>query len=336
MRNRQWILKARPEGLPVRGDFAITESSITETDLKDGQILVRNRLFLCAPTMRNWMSGQENSLFPVIPLGAPIMAPCAGEVVASRHQDFAAGCGLTYFGAWRDYETIDPKVTGVTPIPEGLSLVEALGPFGLNPQTGYFGMTRIGRPKAGETVVVSGAAGSTGSTAAQIARILGARVIGIAGGSEKCRWLVEDCRLDAVIDYKSENLYDRLKELCPGGIDVFYDNVGGETLQAAIDTMAKHGRIVLCGQIASYNENELPEGPRNMMRVIYGSIRLEGFLRGDFEGEFDEAIARLREWTGTGDIVHRVDLRRGFDGIPMTFNDVLTGRNNGTLIIEIE
>lgn len=335
MRNRQWILKTRPDGLPVQSDFEMQEGTVSETDLKDGEILVKNKLFLCAPTMRNWMSGQANSLFPVIPLGQPIMAPCGGEVIASRNSDIPRGTELTYFGAWRDYEVIDPSVTEVTKTHSDLTLLQAMGPYGLNPQTGFFGMTRIGQPKPGDTVVVSGAAGSTGSTAAQVARILGARVIGIAGGDEKCRWLIEECGLDAVIDYKAENVRGRLGELCPNGIDVFYDNVGGETLQAAIDNMAKHGRVVLCGQISSYNEEDLSEGPRNMMRVVYGSIRLEGFLRGDFESEYDEAIEQLKAWADAGKLIHRVDLRTGFDNIPMTFNDILTGMNKGTLLIQV-
>lgn len=335
MRNRQWLLKQRPNGLPGISDFEKRETEIADDALKDGEILVRNRLFLCAPTMRNWMSGQENSLFPVNPLNAPMAAPCAGVVIQSAHPDYPVGAKLSYFGAWQDYEQIDLNKSSVTRIDDEIDLVDAMGPFGLNPQTAYFGVTRIGNPKMGETVLVSGAAGSTGSTAAQICRILGARVIGVAGGAEKCKWLLDECKLDAAIDYKNENVRERLGELCPDGIDVFYDNVGGGILQAAVDHMAKHGRIVLCGQIASYNDAALPEGPRNMMRVIYGSIRMEGFLRNDFLDHIDEAVENLREWTQAGKLVHRIDLRRGFDAIPLTFNDVLTGGNKGTLLIEI-
>ncbi len=335
MKNRQWILKKRPSGLPSMEDFELRTGEVHPGKLKDGEILVRNRLFLCAPTMRNWMSGQTGSLFPANPLNAPMMAPCAGVVVASKAAKIPEGAKLAYFGAWQDYEHVDTAKSDVTRIDHDVSLVDAMGPYGLNPQTGYFGVTRIAEPEPGDTVLVSGAAGSTGSTAAQICRILGARVVGIAGGPEKCQWLLDTCKLEAAIDYKNENLRARLKELCPDGVNIFFDNVGGETLQAAVDNMAKHGRVVLCGQIASYNDEALPEGPRNMMRVVYGSIRLEGFLRSDFLEHVDEAVGRLREWAEAGELVHRVDLRRGFREIPLTFTDVLTGGNNGTLLIEI-
>ena len=335
MKNRQWLLTRRPHGLPVRNDFERRDTDITPNDLRSGELIVSNRLFLCAPTMRNWMSGQTNSLFPANPLDAPMTAPCAGVVEYSKNPDIPVGAKLTYFGAWQDYEFINPSEPDVTKLIADMRLVDAMGAYGLNSQTAYFGITHVGEPKVGDTVVVSGAAGSTGSTAAQISRIIGARVIGIAGGPAKCQWLLDECKLDGAIDYKNESVHDRLAELCPDGIDVFYDNVGGDALQAAIDHMAKYGRIVLCGQIASYNDDELPEGPRNMMRVVYGSIRLQGFLRSDYLDHVEEAISQLRAWKEAGELIHRVDLRYGFDEIPLTFTDVLTGRNNGTLLIEI-
>lgn len=336
MKNRQWLLKKRPVGVVSADDFEKRTSDDVPTTLPPGQILVRNRMFLCAPTIRNWMSGQKNSLFRTIDIGAPIAAPSAGEVVASADERFPVGSRVTAIGSWQDYEVLDAATQILSRVPDDVSLVEAMGPYGLNPQTAFFGLTRIGRPKKGDTVVVSGAAGSTGSTAAQIARILGCRIIGIAGGAEKCRWLIDVCKLDAVIDYKNENLRDRLGELCPNGINVFYDNVGGETLQAAVDHMARHGVIVVCGQIASYNDDDLPEGPRNMMRVVYGSVRIEGFLLGDFITESRDAITQLREWADAGQLVHRVDFRKGFDQLPSILSDLFTGGNSGTLLVEIE
>lgn len=335
MRNRQWILKRRPKGRISQSDFERRDVALPQTPLKPGEILFRNRMLLCAPTMRNWMSGQTNSLFRTIEIGAPVAAPAAGEVIASADERFPVGARVTTLGSWRDYEIIDAAAQSVGTIPDRVSFVDAMGKFGLNPQTAYFGLLRVGRPAAGETVVVSGAAGSTGSTAAQIARIVRCRVIGIAGGKEKCQWLLDTCKLDAVIDYKHENVEARLRELCPNGIDVFYDNVGGDILQAAVNNMARRGRIVLCGQIASYNDDDLPEGPRNMMRVIYGAVRMEGFLVSDFAQEVDQAIADLKQWYESGEMVHRVDLRHSFDNLPDAYADIFTGANNGTLLVEI-
>ncbi len=335
MINRRWLLARRPEGAVARGDFKRSDIDLGAIDLAPGEILIRNRILLCAPTMRNWMSGQSNSLFRVNDLDAPVLAPAAGEVVKSRSDAFPEGATVLTLGSWQDYEVVDTAQGGVGLAPEGISIVDAMGRYGLNSQTGYFGMLRIGQPKAGETVVVSGAAGSTGSIAAQIARIKGCRVIGIAGGKEKCDWLTSVCKLDAAIDYKSENVRERLSALCPNGIDVFYDNVGGETLQAAIDNIAKFGRVVLCGQIASYNDADLPEGPRNMMRVIYGSVRMQGFLVNDFADEVPQAIADLKQWCENGEIVHKTDLRRGFDDLPDIYADIFTGANNGVLLVDI-
>ena len=335
MINRQWLLRRRPSGAAVRDDFEYRETALGDPPLLAGQILLRNEVLLCAPTMRNWMDPPGNSLYPSIPLGEPVLAPSAGTVIASAHPDFAPGARVTTLGSWQDYEVIDGAARAIRAIPATVSTIDAMGRFGLNPLTGYFGMLRVGQPVAGATVVVSGAAGSTGSTAAQVARIVGCRVIGIAGGRDKCDWLVNACAIDAAIDYKSEHVEQRLAELCPAGIDVFYDNVGGDILQAAVENMARHGRIVLCGQIAGYNDSRPPEGPRNMMRLIYGSIRMQGFLMGDYAAEVPDALRQLEAWAKAGLIEYREDVRRGFDQIPSTFGALFDGSNRGTLLASI-
>ena len=335
MINRQWLLRRRPVGPATREDFDYRESAIPDRVLREGEVLLRHQIFLCAPTMRNWMDPPGNSLYPSIPLGEPVLAPAAGEVIASAHPDFAPGDRVTTLGSWQDIEIIDGAARAIRAIPEGVSTIDAMGRFGLNPLTGYFGMLRVGQPVAGETVVVSGAAGSTGSTAAQVARIVGCRVIGIAGGRDKCDWLVSECGIEAAIDYKSENVEQRLAELCPEGIDVFYDNVGGEILQAAVENMARHGRIVLCGQIASYTSGRQPEGPRNMMRLVYGSIRMQGFLMGDYAAEVPAALAELQAWAHAGVINYREDVRCGFEQIPTIFGALFDGSNRGTLLASI-
>ena len=335
MINRQWLLRRRPVGPATLEDFDYRETAIPNRALREGEILLRNQVFLCAPTMRNWMDPPGNSLYPSIPLGEPVLAPSAGEVIASAHPDFAPGDRATTLGSWQDWEIIDGAARAIRAIPESVSTLDAMGRFGLNPLTGYFGMLRVGQPVASETVVVSGAAGSTGSTAAQVARIVGCRVIGIAGGRDKCDWLVHECGIDAAIDYKSENVERRLAELCPEGIDVFYDNVGGEILQAAVENMARHGRIVLCGQIASYTSDHQPEGPRNMMRLVYGSIRMQGFLMSDYAVDVPAALAELQAWAHAGAIHYREDVRRGFEQIPTIFGALFDGSNRGTLLVSI-
>ncbi len=334
--NRQWLLKRRPSGAVQPGDLDYREGDAPDpADLKPGELLLRHRLFMCAPTMRNWMEPPGNSLYPSIDLGQPVLAPAGGEVVASARDDVPVGTLVTTLGSWQDYQRIGAE-QDVAPIPQGLSLAEAMGVYGLNSRTAYVGLLRVGQPKPGETLVVSGAAGSTGSMAAQIGRIIGCRVIGIAGGAEKCRWLREECGLDGAIDYRQGRVQEQLAKLCPKGIDIFYDNVGGDILQAAIETMARFGRIVLCGQIAAYNDGGPVPGPTNMMRLIYGSIRMQGFLAGDYAAEWDDAIAQLKQWVDAGKIVHREDIRRGFRDFPTTFNALFDGSNDGTLLAEVD
>ena len=335
--NRQWLLRARPSGHLRQDDFEYREAPRPTTPLAAGEIRVRNVVFLCAPTMRNWMDPPGNSLYPSIPLGTPVMAPAVGRVVESNNPGFKPGDRVFALSKWEDYTTIGgPSVRQPTRLVDGISFVDAMGRYGLNPITAYFGLLDVGAAKAGETLVVSGAAGSTGSTAAQIGKVKGMHVIGIAGGAAKCAWLKNDCGLDGVIDYKTENVEARLAALCPKGIDVFYDNVGGDILQAAVNNMAPFGRIVLCGQISSYDSDEQAEGPRNMMRLVYGSIRMQGFLCGSYAARFDEAVNDLKQWHAAGRIAYREDLHQGFAELPTAFRTLFTGDNQGTLLVAID
>jgi len=334
--NRQWLLRARPEGALKVDDFEYREVPVPTTSPADGEVRVRNVAFLCAPTMRNWMDPPGNSFYPSIPLGQPVMAPAVGRVVASASEDFKVGERVLALSSWQDYATLSTaSLRRPTRIPDGISFLDAIGRYGLNPLTAYFGLLEVGQPQAGETLLVSGAAGSTGSTVAQIGKIKGLRVIGIAGGKEKCAWLTDTCGIDAAIDYKAENVEQRLAELCPAGVNVFFDNVGGDILQAAVNNMAPLGRIVLCGQISAYDGGTQPEGPRNMMRLIYGSIRMQGFLCGTYAARFDEAIKDLAAWTAAGHIVYREDLHHGFDKLPEAFKTLFVGGNHGTLLVQI-
>lgn len=331
-RNRQWLLRSRPKGLLRPDDLELGSGDQDIRTLKDGEMRVQNLLFLYAPTMRNWMAEPGNSLYPCIPLGTPVQAVAASRVIESRDPRYPAGSRIVSMSCWSEYHIVNAAQTSPQRIPEGITAIEAVGVFGLNSMTAYFGLLRVGQPRAGETLVVSAAAGSTGSVAAQIGRIKGCRVIGIAGGKEKCSWLLEECGLDGAIDYRTEDVNAALGAHCPGGVDIFYDNVGGRILQAAVDHMARFGRIVLCGQIGSYNADGPVPAFTNMMRLIYGSIRMQGFLYSDYLAEVSGALEDLILWTRSGAIVTRQDVRSGFDNLPSFFNALFDGSNKGTLL----
>lgn len=331
--NREWILSRRPEGQCNVGDFEYRENEFVAPSLTPGHILVHNSVFLCAPTLRNWMDAPSNSLYPSIDLGSPVLATTAGRVIDSADERFPVGSRVTMIGHWQEYDVVNSAVWPVRAVPEGQDLIEAMGPMGMNALTAYFGVSAVGRPLAGETMLVSGAAGSTGSVAAQIGRILGCIVVGVAGGPEKCAWLIDELGLDAAIDYRAGNLVEQIHNACPAGIDVFFDNVGGEILQAAVENINKFGRIVLCGQIAAYNDSRPVQGPTNMMRFVYGSVRMQGFLLGDYEDELPRAREDLATWINEGRLKHREDIRTGFENIPTIYGEIFSGSNEGTLLI---
>jgi NADPH-dependent curcumin reductase CurA len=333
--NRRWTLARRPAGPVAIGDFVLVEAPFTAPALNHGEVLVRNRVFAIAPTIRNWLNPPGRSDRGSIPIGGVIAGMAGCEVVASHHPDWQVGDRLIAMARWEDWSVVAPDGASVPAfrLPADMDFAVALGPLSLNSLTAYFGMTDVGRVAAGDTVLVSGAAGSVGSVACQVARIRGAHVVAIAGGADKCAWLRESCGVEVAIDYRSEDVAARLAEACPAGIDLFFDNVGGALIDAAIDRMAAHGRIVLCGQVATYDSDAPARGPRDMMKLVYRRIRMEGFVVGDFVHRADEARAALNVWIDGGALKVRVDLRRGFDTIPAAFVDLFSGRNRGTLIV---
>lgn len=333
--NRCWTLARRPDGSVAIGDFALVEAPFVAPALNHGEVLVRNRIFAIAPTIRNWLNPPGRSDRGSIPIGGVVAGMAGGEVVASGHPNWRVGDRLIAMARWEDWSVIAPDAAAVPAfrLPADTDFAEALGPLSLNSMTAYFGMTDVGQVAAGDIVLVSGAAGSVGSVACQVARILGARVVAIAGGADKCAWLRESCGVEVAIDYRNEDVTARLAEACPAGIDLFFDNVGGAILDAAIDRMAAHGRIVLCGQIAAYDSDAPARGPGDMMKFVYRRIRMEGFVVGDFVHRADEARAALSRWIDGGALKVRVDLRQGFDAIPAAFVDLFSGRNKGTLIV---
>lgn len=326
----RWVLARRPQGRYTPDLFRLEDEPLLDTPLADGEVEVETRLFLCAPTMRNWMDAPGPNLYPSVPIGSPMLAPAGGRILASRVASLPVGSDVTFLGSWSSRV----RVAGAacTPVPGNRSLVDAMGRFGINPLTAWFGVRRIGRPRAGETMLVSGAAGSVGSVAVQLGRLSGARVVGIAGGAEKCDWLVREAGVATAIDYRAGPVREAVAAACPDGVDVFFDNVGGDTLDAAVDVINRHGRIILCGQISGY-DGAAPRGPANMMRLIYGSVTMTGFLVGDFAADWEEAISDLADHYRSGALVYRDDLRDGFETLPAHFGDLFRGGNRGTLLV---
>ena len=334
--NGQWRLKSRPAGMVKESDFEYVEEPVPE--LRDGEFLIRNIYLAFEPAMRGWLNDVK-SYVPPVQLGEVMRASAVGQVVESKNADFRKGEFVSGMFGWQQYAVSDgqPGPMGrLGKVPEGVPpqlMLSALGGTGL---TAYFGMIDVGKPQEGDVVVVSGAAGATGSVAGQIARIKGAsKVVGIAGGPEKCRWLVEELGFDAAIDYKADDVRARLRQECPGGINVFFDNVGGSILDDALLNMAQFGRVVLCGGISAYNEAELPPGPKNYMQLVIRRCTMQGFILIDYLDRAGEALAELSRWIEEGRLKHAEDIQEGFENTPKTFLRLFQGKNLGKQLLKI-
>ncbi len=333
--NRQWLLKERPHGAVGPEHFTQVQSPMPQPDLAAGQVLLKTLMLGFDPAMRGWLV-DEPSYLPPVAIGDPMRASGVGQVVLSHNAALPVGTLVQGLTDWQEYSVGDPLgFVPPTALPAGTPPNLALSVFGSTSLTAYFGLLDVGQPQAGETVLVSGAAGATGSVVAQIARLKGCRVVGIAGGREKCEWLRNACKLDAVIDYKNEDMHKRIAELCPDGINVFFDNVGGTTLEAGIGHMADFGRIVLCGAISSYNDTTPKPGPRNLMLLVSRRVRMQGFIVLDYLDRAGEAIAALTDWVLGGEIAWREDIQEGFDNIPATLQRLFNGSNVGKQLLKL-
>jgi len=332
--NRQWVLAQRPKG-PIREtDFAWREVPVPRP--KEGELLVRTLWLSFDPTQRGWMS--MDTYVPAIPIGEVMRAGAVGQVVESRKPGFAAGDLVQGAFGWQDYAVADGGgILPLTKLPPGTPPNLALGLFGITGLTAYFGVHDVARPRTGESFVVSGAAGATGSVAGMIAKILGARVIGIAGGSAKCDWLLREGGFDAAVDYKAEDVGARLSALCPKGIDVYFDNVGGAILDAVLARLALHARIALCGAISRYDSvgGTPPPGPANYMNLILARARMEGFLVLDYAARFPEAMKALGGWYAEGRVKQLEDVQQGLENAPRTLIRLFTGANLGKQLLRI-
>ena len=332
--NRQWLLAKRPHGIVDEGNFEYKESPIPSPG--DGEVLVRNLYFSFDPTQRGWMEDRESYLPPVA-IGEPMRAGSIGQVVESNNPGFAAGDIVQTTGGWQDFVVVAPDqaVMGLNKVPAGIDPAMMLSVLGVTGLTAYFGLLDLGEPKEGETVLVSGAAGATGSVVGQIAKLKGCRVVGIAGGPEKCAWLTESAGFDAAIDYKADNVSAAIAETCPNKVDVFFDNVGGDILEAALNHINMRARVVLCGGISSYNATAPIPGPSNLMNLVVMRGRMEGFIVIDYMHRSEEAIGEILGWIQSGQLTYQVDMQEGFENIPNTLNRLFTGQNIGKQLLKV-
>ena len=330
--NRQWRLASRPAGLLKESDFQWNEEPVPTPG--KGQLLVRNIYLSLDPTNRGWVSDYETYLPPVA-IGEVMRGITIGIIEKSHHDDFQEGDIIQGLLGWQDYALSEGL--GLFKLPKDLALpmTAHLGLFGIIGPTAYFCLLDIGKPKPEETLVVSAAAGAVGSLAGQIGKIKGCRVVGIAGSDDKCSWLTEELGFDAAINYKTEPVIKRLRTHCPNGIDIYFDNVGGEILDAVLSLVNLNARIALCGLISQYNAVEPVPGPYNLANILIQRAKLEGFIVLDHMERFQEAYDHLGKWLAEEKIKYRVDIIKGLENAPRGINKLFDGSNNGKLIVQI-
>jgi NADPH-dependent curcumin reductase CurA len=329
--NHQFRLAARPQGMVGREHFDYVEEPVSE--LADGQVLVKTAYISLDPAMRGWMS-EGRSYIPPVEIGEVMRAGTVGTVVESKGQKLAVGDHVSGWLGVQEYAVCEENEVFKV-VPGEIGLPTYLGALGMPGVTAYFGLLDVGAPKEGETVVVSGAAGAVGSVVGQIAKIKGCRVVGIAGGPDKCGWIVEELGFDAAIDYKSEDVGEALRKQCPEGIDVYFDNVGGEILDAALARLARGARVPICGAISQYNNLEAMKGPSNYMSLLVNRARMEGFVVIDYMSRAPEATREMAGWIAEGKLIAREDVVEGFDSFPEALQKLFRGENVGKLVLKV-
>jgi NADPH-dependent curcumin reductase CurA len=331
--NRRLLLATRPTGMVDASTVRLDEMPVPSPG--PGEALVRVRYLSIDPTIRTWMDDAPGYL-PPIGIGEVIRGAAIGEVAASNSDHYAVGDLVFGMLGWQDYAVVAEGPGGPQVLPPGVEPKMALNLFGVNGMTAYFGLLDVGQLKEGDTVVISGAAGATGSAVGQIAQLKGAgRVVGLAGTDEKCRWIVDDLGFDEAINYKTEKVGQRLRQTCPDGIDLYFDNVGGEILDICLGQLALRGRVVLCGAISTYNEQGRPAGPANYRALIGRRGRMEGFIILDYADRFPEAQAAMFEWLAAGQIHHAEHVVDGLQSAPEALNLLFTGGNTGKVIVTL-
>ena len=332
---RQWQVAARPVGRPlVDGDFELAKAEVATPG--PGEVLVRTAYLGFDPAQKSWMENAASYMNPV-EIGGVMPGSGAGVVVESRHPDFEPGDAVFGHLGWQELATVPAHL--LYKAPPGVPLEAVLSVLGGTGRTAYLALMKVGKPVAGDTLLISGAAGATGSLVGQIGKIAGCRVIGIAGGPEKCAWLTGELGFDAAIDYKNEKVRSRLRELAPGGVDIFFDNIGGDLLNDALARLAPRARVVICGGISRYNfdprSEQMPAGPRNYFNVVFTGATIQGFLMPQYERDYPEADARLADWVRAGRIKARADVLQGFENAPAALMRLFEGRNVGKQLLKV-
>jgi NADPH-dependent curcumin reductase CurA len=331
--NRRLVLAQRPSGLVDDTIVRLEEQDAPQPG--PGQALARVRYLSIDPTIRTWMDDREGYL-PPIGLGEVIRSGGVAEVTDSRSDTYAPGDLLFGMTGWQDWVVAGEGAQAMQKLPPGVSPTAALSVFGLTGMTAYFGLIDVGRVKEGDVVVVSGAAGATGSAVGQIARIKGAStVVGIAGSAEKCAWIVDELGFDAAINYKTDDVPKALRSACPKGIDLYFDNVGGDILNACLGQLALRGRVVLCGAIAGYNDPSKLTGPSNYVNLIPRRGRMEGFIILDYFDRLPEAQAEMAGWVAEGKVKSAEHLVDGLENAPDALNLLFSGGNTGKVIVAV-
>ena len=331
--SRRLVLAQRPEGMVGDGDVRLETGSVPEP--ADGEAVIRIEWISIDPTIRTWMDDAPGYL-PPIEIDAVVRAGAIGTVVASKSDRYPVGATAFGMMGWQDHAIVDEGENTAQIVPDGVDPTAAISVFGVTGMTAYFGLLDIGRPKEGDTVVVSGAAGATGSVVGQLAKAKGAgKVIGIAGGPEKCAWITDELGFDAAIDYKTEDVGARLRELCPEGIDVYFDNVGGEILDQCLANLGMRARVALCGAISSYNDRGATYGLKNTSVLITKRARMEGFLILDYLDRFAEAQAEMFGLVLEGKVKHSVHVVEGLEHATDALNLLFTGGNTGKVIVKV-
>jgi NADPH-dependent curcumin reductase len=331
MINKQFKLAARPVGLPKRSDWSYEETAVPEP--QDGEVLVKIQYISLDPAMRGWMNAGRSYIEPV-EIGAVMRAGTLGEVVASRNPKFQVGDHVSGNQGVQSYAIsngkglvkVDPKIA---PLPKYLNV---LGMPGI---TAYFGLLEVGLPKAGETVVISAASGAVGQVAGQIAKIKGCKAVGIAGGADKCDYAVKELGYDGCIDYKRGPIFPGLAQYCPEGVDVYFDNVGGDILDAVLAKLRMKARVVICGAISQYNNTTAIVGPKNYMSLLVNRARMEGMVVFDWAPRYGEAVQQMAQWMGEGKLKSREDIVQGIETFPETLLKLFSGENFGKLILQV-
>jgi hypothetical protein len=332
LRNRQWVLRQRPQGLIQDGDLELIETPVP--DLKDSEVLVRTIYLSLDPTNRTWMNDSQGYL-PPVGLGEVMRGLTLGVVEQSKSERFKVGDIVTPLsGGWADYAVVHEQ--GLRPVHRapGMPLTANLSVLGMTGLTAYFGVTDVLKAKAGETLVISAAAGAVGSIAGQVAKQRGVHVIGIAGGPDKCRWLTEELGFDAAVDYKNEDVGEALDRLAPNGVDLNFENVGGDIMIAVWNRLNVHARMAVCGLISSYNATRMPPSP-NFSRIITHRLNVQGFLVLDYAPRAREMVEEMGPWLADGRIKWKVHVDDGLEGAVTSLNRLFTGDHDGKLLVRV-